>query len=167
MILFLLWFLLWLCWTLWYNTLPKHTDDFKITYFQPCSQKMHNLILTFFGIYARNENIACRCCPVGMTNIIDISWFRNVSPSKESMTDDCGSDWMNWNTHLLMWSLLYELFWTDWTWLLSKKWLHLSGHFGSTFNNFFQCKPCAGFLFCLMHEMKNHLSQVKYGIGQA
>ncbi len=35
--------------------------------------------------HARNENIACRCCPVGMTNIIDISWFRNVSPSKESM----------------------------------------------------------------------------------
>ena len=53
-------------------------STFKITYFQPCSQKMHNLILTFFGI-------ACRCCPVGMTNKIDISWFRNVSPSKESM----------------------------------------------------------------------------------
>ena len=58
---------------------------FKITYFQPCSQKMHNLILTFFGINARNESIVCRCCPVGMTNKIDISWFRNVSPSKESM----------------------------------------------------------------------------------
>ncbi len=55
---------------------------FKITYFQPCSQKMHNLILTFFGIY---ENIACRCCSVGMTNIIDVSWFWNVNPSKESM----------------------------------------------------------------------------------
>ncbi len=59
---------------------------------------MHNLILTFFGIYylpwvapisrhAGNENIACRCCPVGTTNKIDISWFRNVSPSKESMID--------------------------------------------------------------------------------
>ncbi len=56
---------------------------FKITCFQPLSKKMHHLILTFF---ARNENIACRCCPVGTTNKIDISWFRNVNPSKESMS---------------------------------------------------------------------------------
>ena len=51
---------------------------FKITYFQPWSKKMHHLILTFF---------ACRCCPVGTTNKIDISWFRNVNPSKESMIE--------------------------------------------------------------------------------
>ena len=30
--------------------------------------------------------IVCRCCAVGMTNIIDISWFRNVSPSKATAT---------------------------------------------------------------------------------
>ena len=55
---------------------------FKITYFQPWSKKMHHLIFTFFGIY---KDIACRCCPVGTTNKTDISWFRNVSPSMESM----------------------------------------------------------------------------------
>ena len=54
---------------------------FKITFFQSYPQKMHHLILSFFGII-------CRCCPVAMTNIIDISWFRNVNPSKESMSAD-------------------------------------------------------------------------------
>ena len=54
---------------------------FKITFSQSYPQKMHHLILTFFGII-------CRCCPVAMTNIIAISCFRNVNPSKESMVTE-------------------------------------------------------------------------------
>ena len=57
---------------------------FKITYFQPWSEKMHHLILTFL-VFITYKNVACKCCPVGTTNKIDISWFRNVNPSKESM----------------------------------------------------------------------------------
>ena len=60
---------------------------FKITFSQPCFQKMYHLILVFFGIYARNEIIVCRSCPMAMTNIIDISWFRNKNPSKELKAD--------------------------------------------------------------------------------
>ncbi len=42
-------------------------------------------IFPSLGWFPYLKNIACRCCPVGMTNKIEISWFRNVSPSKESM----------------------------------------------------------------------------------
>ncbi len=39
--------------------------------------------------YPRNGIIVCRCCPAATTNIIDISLFRNVNPSKESMIILC------------------------------------------------------------------------------
>ena len=50
-------------------------------------KKVHVLLpLDICQGYGRNEIIICRCCPVAMTYIIDVSWFRNVNPSKESMS---------------------------------------------------------------------------------
>ena len=36
---------------------PLMISIFKITYIQPCSQKMHNLILTFFGIIFHHKKL--------------------------------------------------------------------------------------------------------------
>ncbi len=46
------------------------------------SHVLKNASANFNSLYLL---LVCRCYPVGMANIIDISWFQNVSPSKESM----------------------------------------------------------------------------------